>query len=59
VFRLILQPKLRAKRYWWSLVYVLQAASSGLVSLKFLRRRRAAPVLTAEAPAKTPAAGRG
>lgn len=25
VFRLIVQPKLRAKRYWWSLVFVLQA----------------------------------
>jgi N-acetylglucosaminyldiphosphoundecaprenol N-acetyl-beta-D-mannosaminyltransferase len=26
IFRLILQPKLRAKRYWWSFVFVLEAA---------------------------------
>lgn len=25
LFRLIVQPKLRAKRYWWSLVFVLEA----------------------------------
>lgn len=31
VFRLILQPKLRAKRYWWSLVFVLKAAAAGLL----------------------------
>ncbi|MBL8340918.1 MAG: WecB/TagA/CpsF family glycosyltransferase [Rubrivivax sp.] len=43
VFRLILQPKLRAKRYWWSLVYVLQAAATGLFTLRFLRRGQAAP----------------
>lgn len=42
IFRLILQPKLRGKRYWWSLVYVLEAAWSGLSSLQFLRNRRAA-----------------
>jgi len=34
-FRLILQPKLRAKRYWWSLVFVIEAATAGtLTSLK-------------------------
>ena len=25
LFRLIIQPKIRAKRYWWSLVFVLEA----------------------------------
>ncbi len=25
LFRLIIQPRLRAKRYWWSLVFVLEA----------------------------------
>lgn len=31
LFRLVLQPKLRAKRYWWSLVYVLQATIKGVI----------------------------
>lgn len=39
LFRLIIQPKLRAQRYWWSLVFVLQATLKGLLSLRFLRRR--------------------
>jgi N-acetylglucosaminyldiphosphoundecaprenol N-acetyl-beta-D-mannosaminyltransferase len=30
VFRLIIQPKLRAKRYWWSLVFVLQSVARRL-----------------------------
>lgn len=30
LFRLIIQPKLRAKRYWWSLIFVIEAAISGL-----------------------------
>jgi N-acetylglucosaminyldiphosphoundecaprenol N-acetyl-beta-D-mannosaminyltransferase len=30
LFRLIIQPKLRAKRYWWSLVFVLEAAVAGM-----------------------------
>ena len=38
LFRLIIQPKLRAKRYWWSLVFVLQAAVAGIAGLKFLPR---------------------
>lgn len=42
LFRLIIQPKLRAKRYWWSLVFVLEAVASGIVRFKFLRRRPAA-----------------
>ena len=31
IFRLILQPKLRAKRYWWSLVFVIEAAIAGVL----------------------------
>jgi N-acetylglucosaminyldiphosphoundecaprenol N-acetyl-beta-D-mannosaminyltransferase len=30
LFRLLIQPKLRGKRYWWSLVFVCQAAYSGI-----------------------------
>jgi N-acetylglucosaminyldiphosphoundecaprenol N-acetyl-beta-D-mannosaminyltransferase len=39
LFRLILQPKLRAKRYWWSAVYVVQTFLSGLVTARFLRAK--------------------
>jgi N-acetylglucosaminyldiphosphoundecaprenol N-acetyl-beta-D-mannosaminyltransferase len=38
LFRLILQPKLRGRRYWWSLVFVFQAVISGLLGLRFLRK---------------------
>jgi UDP-N-acetyl-D-mannosaminuronic acid transferase (WecB/TagA/CpsF family) len=38
IFRLILQPRLRARRYWWSFVYVLEATAEGLVSGRFLRK---------------------
>lgn len=31
LFRLMVQPRLRAKRYWWSLVFVVEAAWAGLV----------------------------
>jgi N-acetylglucosaminyldiphosphoundecaprenol N-acetyl-beta-D-mannosaminyltransferase len=31
VFRLIVQPRLRAKRYWWSLIFVLEAALAGML----------------------------
>jgi UDP-N-acetyl-D-mannosaminuronic acid transferase (WecB/TagA/CpsF family) len=31
LFRLIIQPKLRAKRYWWSLVFVIEAALAGML----------------------------
>jgi N-acetylglucosaminyldiphosphoundecaprenol N-acetyl-beta-D-mannosaminyltransferase len=31
LFRLILQPRLRARRYWWSLVFVLEAAVKGIL----------------------------
>jgi N-acetylglucosaminyldiphosphoundecaprenol N-acetyl-beta-D-mannosaminyltransferase len=37
LFRLIIQPRLRGRRYWWSLVFVLQTAAQGLLGLKFLR----------------------
>lgn len=37
LFRLVLQPRLRAKRYWWSLVFVLEAALKGL--RRFIPRR--------------------
>jgi N-acetylglucosaminyldiphosphoundecaprenol N-acetyl-beta-D-mannosaminyltransferase len=39
LFRLILQPRLRAKRYWWSFVFVVQAAGKGIANLEFIRRR--------------------
>ncbi len=39
VFRLILQPKLRARRYWWSFVYVLEAVWAGLLRRGIFRRR--------------------
>jgi N-acetylglucosaminyldiphosphoundecaprenol N-acetyl-beta-D-mannosaminyltransferase len=42
LFRLIIQPKLRARRYWWSLVFVAEALWHGLVSLQFLRKRSTA-----------------
>lgn len=38
LFRLIVQPRLRARRYWWSLIFVLEAAAAGLAGLRFLRR---------------------
>jgi N-acetylglucosaminyldiphosphoundecaprenol N-acetyl-beta-D-mannosaminyltransferase len=42
LFRLIIQPRLRARRYWWSLVFVVEAAARGLFGLRFLRRGAAA-----------------
>lgn len=33
VFRLMLEPRLRARRYWWSLVFVLEAALHGMLRL--------------------------
>jgi N-acetylglucosaminyldiphosphoundecaprenol N-acetyl-beta-D-mannosaminyltransferase len=29
LFRLVIQPRLRAKRYWWSLVFVIEATIKG------------------------------
>ena len=40
LFRLIIQPRLRAKRYWWSLVFVFEAAVFGMMRLGVLRRVR-------------------
>jgi N-acetylglucosaminyldiphosphoundecaprenol N-acetyl-beta-D-mannosaminyltransferase len=45
LFRLLIQPRLRAKRYWWSLVFVIEAAIKGILRLEFLRR---APAQTSE-----------
>ena len=39
LFRLIIQPRLRGKRYWWSLVFVVEAVAKGLLGLRFLDRR--------------------
>jgi N-acetylglucosaminyldiphosphoundecaprenol N-acetyl-beta-D-mannosaminyltransferase len=30
LFRLIIQPRIRARRYWWSLVFVVEAAVRGM-----------------------------
>jgi len=38
LFRLIIQPRLRAKRYWWSAIYVAQSFVDGVVTAQFLRR---------------------
>ena len=32
LFRLIVQPRLRARRYWWSLVFVVQGVAAGVRS---------------------------
>jgi len=37
LFRLILQPQLRYKRYWWSAVWAVQAIVAGLFTLQFLK----------------------
>ena len=41
VFRLLLEPRLRAKRYWWSLVYVVEAATEGILTWRPKRRTSA------------------
>jgi N-acetylglucosaminyldiphosphoundecaprenol N-acetyl-beta-D-mannosaminyltransferase len=38
LFRLAVQPKLRAKRYWWSLVFVAQSVLKGVLTLRFIAR---------------------
>jgi N-acetylglucosaminyldiphosphoundecaprenol N-acetyl-beta-D-mannosaminyltransferase len=40
LYRLIVQPKTRARRTWWHLVYVVQTFLKGLVSARFLRPAR-------------------
>lgn len=43
LFRLIVQPRLRAKRYWWSLVFVLQSMLKGLLVKKLRKGHKANP----------------
>lgn len=40
LFRLVIQPKLRAKRYWWSAVFAGQSFLGGLIRGRFLRPQR-------------------
>jgi N-acetylglucosaminyldiphosphoundecaprenol N-acetyl-beta-D-mannosaminyltransferase len=40
LFRLLLQPRLRAKRYWWSFVFVAEAAVKGMLRWPRGRVRR-------------------
>jgi N-acetylglucosaminyldiphosphoundecaprenol N-acetyl-beta-D-mannosaminyltransferase len=42
LFRLIIQPRLRARRYWWSFVFVVEASVKGLKLLLFDRKAAAA-----------------
>ena len=37
LYRLIIEPRVRAKRTWWHLIYVVQTALRGLFSARFLR----------------------
>jgi N-acetylglucosaminyldiphosphoundecaprenol N-acetyl-beta-D-mannosaminyltransferase len=43
LFRLMVQPRLRAKRYWWSLVFVFEALLKGLAGLRFARPAASRP----------------
>jgi N-acetylglucosaminyldiphosphoundecaprenol N-acetyl-beta-D-mannosaminyltransferase len=38
LFRLAVQPRLRAKRYWWSAVFVAESVLKGLLTLRFIAR---------------------
>lgn len=38
LFRLIVQPQLRAKRYWWSLIFVAESLLKGLLTLRFVAK---------------------
>jgi N-acetylglucosaminyldiphosphoundecaprenol N-acetyl-beta-D-mannosaminyltransferase len=40
LYRLIIEPRVRAKRTWWHLIYVVQTALRGLFSARFLRPAR-------------------
>lgn len=40
LYRLIVEPRARAKRTWWHLIYVVQTALKGLLSARFLRPAR-------------------
>jgi N-acetylglucosaminyldiphosphoundecaprenol N-acetyl-beta-D-mannosaminyltransferase len=48
LFRLIIQPRIRAKRYWWSAVYVIQAFLKGIFTFQFLRKPQPASLTTAK-----------
>jgi N-acetylglucosaminyldiphosphoundecaprenol N-acetyl-beta-D-mannosaminyltransferase len=43
LYRLAVEPKIRARRTWWHLVYVVQTSLKGLLSLRFLRPARSDP----------------
>jgi N-acetylglucosaminyldiphosphoundecaprenol N-acetyl-beta-D-mannosaminyltransferase len=38
LFRLIIQPRLRARRYWWSFMFVVEAALKGVWGMQFMRK---------------------
>ena len=40
LYRLIVEPKMRAKRTWWHLIYVVQTLFAGLARARFLRPAR-------------------
>ena len=37
LYRLIVEPKVRAKRTWWHLVFVVQSLAKGVITARFLR----------------------
>jgi UDP-N-acetyl-D-mannosaminuronic acid transferase (WecB/TagA/CpsF family) len=43
LYRLIVEPRMRAKRTWWHLVYVVQTFLKGLFSARFLNPARNGP----------------
>jgi len=44
IFRLMVQPRLRARRYWWSLLFVVEAAAAGLMRpVKFIMKETTTP----------------
>jgi N-acetylglucosaminyldiphosphoundecaprenol N-acetyl-beta-D-mannosaminyltransferase len=44
LYRLIIEPKVRAKRTWWHLVFVVQALGKGVLTGRFFKPARARPV---------------
>lgn len=43
LYRLIVEPRMRAKRTWWHLVYVVQAFFKGLVTVRFVHPAKSGP----------------
>jgi N-acetylglucosaminyldiphosphoundecaprenol N-acetyl-beta-D-mannosaminyltransferase len=43
LYRLIIEPKMRARRTWWHLIYVAQTFLGGLLSARFLHPARTGP----------------